>query len=71
LPEYFLRPLSEMAGRVVEEAKTPIFIVVFGPKPSPPTPLFWWRGGSAAVFFFKGYLRRVLVAMVFGFSQGC
>ena len=39
-------PLNEMAGRVVNEANTPIFIVVYGPRPSLPTPLFWWRGGG-------------------------
>ena len=44
------RPLGEMAGRVVGEAKTPIFIVVYGPRPSPPNPLFWWRGGSGCQF---------------------
>jgi hypothetical protein len=41
-----LGPLREMAGRVVKEAKTPIFTVVYGPRPSPPTPRFWWRGGG-------------------------
>src|SRR5713226_8376807 len=40
------RPLGEMAGRVAKEAKTPIFIVVYGTRPSPPTPRFWWRGGG-------------------------
>jgi hypothetical protein len=65
------RPLSEMAGRGVKEAKTPIFISFYGEDPPRQPPVFGGGEGSAAVFFFKGYLRRVLVAMVFGFSQGC